>query len=134
MCYILELEATENKSPKGSGGIIGLTLKEPALARWFLHRPVSARYVEQTKLNLKNVEDKDPVYYHQHRKSAAKRWDDDVKKLTLMFQGIYIDPFNTSNPRNWCDCYHISGAKYVNCLGNRGTNCKDFHCISSRRW
>ena len=34
------LEATENKALKGSGGIIGLTLRDNALARWFLAHPV----------------------------------------------------------------------------------------------
>ena len=38
------LEATENKALKGSGGIIGLTMKDNALARWFLARPVTAKY------------------------------------------------------------------------------------------
>ena len=38
------LEATENKTLKGADGIIGLTLKGNALARWFLARPVTAKY------------------------------------------------------------------------------------------
>ena len=38
------LEATQNKALKGSGGIFGLTLKGNALARWFLERPVTAKY------------------------------------------------------------------------------------------
>ena len=38
------LETKENKKLKGTGGIIGLTLKDAALARWFISRPVTARY------------------------------------------------------------------------------------------
>ena len=38
------IETTENKDLKGTAGIIGLTLKGPALARWFLARPVTAKY------------------------------------------------------------------------------------------
>ena len=34
----------ENKALKGTGGIIGLTLKGNALARWFLARPVTEKY------------------------------------------------------------------------------------------
>ena len=34
----------ENKALKGLGGIIGLTLRGNALARWFLARPVTAKY------------------------------------------------------------------------------------------
>ena len=34
----------ENKVLKGLGGITGLTLKGNALARWFLARPVTAKY------------------------------------------------------------------------------------------
>ena len=38
------LEATENKALKGTGGIIGLTRRGNALARWFLARPISPKY------------------------------------------------------------------------------------------
>ena len=38
------IETTENKDLKGTAGIIGLTLKGPALARWFLAHPVTAKY------------------------------------------------------------------------------------------
>ncbi len=38
------IETTENKALKGSGGIIGLTLKGSALVRWFLARPITANY------------------------------------------------------------------------------------------
>ena len=38
------LEATEHKALKGSGCIIGLTLKTDALARWLLARSVTAKY------------------------------------------------------------------------------------------
>ena len=37
------LEATENKALKGTGGIIGLALKDQALARWFLARLFTAK-------------------------------------------------------------------------------------------
>lgn len=42
MDYVLEV--TENKSLKSTGGIIGLTHNENALIRWFLSRPLTARY------------------------------------------------------------------------------------------
>ena len=38
------IETTENKDLKGTAGIIGLTLKGPALPRWFLAHPVTAKY------------------------------------------------------------------------------------------
>ena len=38
------LETTENKELNGTGGITGLTLKDAALACWFISRPVTARY------------------------------------------------------------------------------------------
>ena len=37
-------ETTENKTLKGSGGIIGLTLRGLALARWFLAKPIISQY------------------------------------------------------------------------------------------
>ena len=43
------LEATKNKALKGTGGIIGLTLKGNALTRFFLARPVTAKYSETFK-------------------------------------------------------------------------------------
>ena len=36
------IEATENKALKGSGGIIGLTLKGSALVRWFMVMPITS--------------------------------------------------------------------------------------------
>lgn len=45
------LEATENKNLKGTGGIIGLTLKGTALVRWFMSRPVTAQYSVQQRIN-----------------------------------------------------------------------------------
>jgi len=51
---------------KGSGGIIGLTLRGPALLRWFLSRPVTAQYSD-TVQNLAGGGagggDRDPSYY-----------------------------------------------------------------------
>ena len=57
------IEATENKTLKGSGGIIGLILKGPALLRWFLSRPVTAQYSEQVPQNVAGCRDKDPLYH-----------------------------------------------------------------------
>lgn len=57
------VEATENKTLKESGGIIGLTLRGPALLRWFLSRPVTAQYSEQVRQNVACCGGKDPSYY-----------------------------------------------------------------------
>ena len=38
------LEVTENKALKSSGGIIGLKHQDNALGRWFLARPVTAKF------------------------------------------------------------------------------------------
>ncbi len=38
------LEVTENKALKDTGGIIGMTMRPDSLARWFLARPIAARY------------------------------------------------------------------------------------------
>jgi hypothetical protein len=46
------LEATEHKTLKGVGGIIGLTLKGNALARWFLARPVTAKYSMEFQVQM----------------------------------------------------------------------------------
>ena len=46
------LETTENKALKGVGGIIGLTMKGSALARWFITRPVTGKYSHNFRTNV----------------------------------------------------------------------------------
>jgi hypothetical protein len=84
--------ATENKALKGTGGITGLTLRGPALARWFLGRPVtaqySARFPEWICLAGQKAKNKQPP-----QKATQKRWNTDVKRMMQMFDGACIDPF-----------------------------------------
>ena len=54
MDYVLE--ATENKALKSSGGIIVLTNQDNALTRWFLSRPVTAKYSVYFRENLTQQE------------------------------------------------------------------------------
>ena len=95
------LEATENKSLKGTGGIIGLTLRGPALARWFLARPVTAQYSmkfqEAIRFMGQKSKNKQPHQHHAVGNAAQKRWNADVKKMTVMFDGADIDPFELSS-------------------------------------
>jgi len=51
------LEVTQNNELKGNGGVIGMTLKESALARWFLSRPIVSKYsaVSTKVLRLQNM-------------------------------------------------------------------------------
>jgi len=93
------LEATENKALKGTGGIIGLTLKGDALARWFLARPVSAKYsvafrdkVTGTALN------RAPGYNHSNTPASKRKWDQSVDKLVRIFDDAYVDPFSVIDP------------------------------------
>jgi hypothetical protein len=84
---------------KGTGGIIGLTLKGSALARWFLARPVTAQYSTAFLDNICNPEqnssDKQPQY-HAGGKTAQERWNENVNTMIQMFDGAYIDPFEVS--------------------------------------
>ena len=36
--------------------------------------------------------------YHSDSRAMLKRFDNDVKRTTHMFQGIFIDPFDNDNP------------------------------------
>ena len=80
MDYIIE--TTANKSFKGSGDIIGLTLKGPQLVQWFLARPVTAVYssnfqkmlIHKKKLNSDEDEGTDT------NKAEIKRWNTHVEK------------------------------------------------------
>ena len=90
------LETTENKDLKGVGGIIGLTMRDSALIRWFLARPVTATYA--TALQTATEHEKSGInpIPHFQMPSAKKRWDLDVNKLRVMFTGPFIDPFDIS--------------------------------------
>ena len=91
------LEATENKSLKGVGGIIGLTLRGPSLARWFLSRPVTASYSTSFSSNICHPRKEKPKgsEHHSTSKAEIKRWNNDVRKMNEMFNDTYINPFNT---------------------------------------
>lgn len=87
---------TENKSLKGSGGIIGLTVKDSALSRWFLARPITAQYSNVFHREFgKGSRKKRKETLGQ---SAIKRWNDDVMKMIHMFEEAFIDPFNLNTP------------------------------------
>ena len=81
------LEATKNKALKGNGGIIGLTLKDRALERWFLSRPISAKYVS---LHGK----KHATGSHLTSESAKRQWNADVAKMVAMFNSTFTNPFD----------------------------------------
>ena len=74
------LEATENKALKGSDGIIGLTLRDNALARWFLARPVTAKFSMQFRENVcKSTRqalnsDSGPIH-HSAKKNETERFN-----------------------------------------------------------
>ena len=89
------LESTENRALKGIGGIIGLTLRGPALARWFLSRPVTAKYsaVFADMCHNKASKSKD-INHHSASKTEIKRWNADINKMNGMFNKSYINPFN----------------------------------------
>lgn len=90
------IEATENKSLKGSGGIIGLTLRGSALARWFYSRPITASYsaaIQQLVTQSSSSED-----YHDGSKTTLSRWNTDVLRMGGMFETSFIDPFNIEEP------------------------------------
>ena len=88
------LETTENKALKGTGGVIGLTMRESALARWFLARPVTAKYSNTFHRDIckhGSVGQKE-----SKAKAKEKRWNDDLLKME-MFNGSFVDPFDISN-------------------------------------
>ena len=94
------LEATENKAFKGTGGIIGLTLKGNALARWFLAKPVTAKYSMTFHDNVCRCQTKTQKEEHGHHSdtyATRKRFDKDVKKMIQMFEVTFIDPFDTNS-------------------------------------
>ncbi|XP_052801704.1 uncharacterized protein LOC128232273 [Mya arenaria] len=88
------LEATENKALKGTGGIIGLTMKDGALARWFLSRPLASRYSTMFHNNVCHKNEKDGTH-HADTKAKRENYDRNVNKMVSMFDSSFVDPFNT---------------------------------------
>lgn len=88
------LETTANKDLKGTGGIIGLTMRGPALVRWFLTRPVTAAYAAVFKSNTRPAISDEERPKQSKPRASHNRWNADVKKLRDMFTGPFIDPFN----------------------------------------
>ena len=88
------LETTENKALKGSGGVIGLTLRGQALSRWFLARPITSRYAMIYHDEVCPSSQQDNV----ERKSVRKHWNDDIEKMSAVFSNSLIDPFDLTDP------------------------------------
>ena len=108
MDYVLE--ATENKALKSSGGIIGLTNQDNALTRWFLSRPVTAQYSVRFRENITQHDESSK--HHTDRESYKQSYNDDVKKMTDLFDDTFVDPFSTDNPPtrliNFATGIHVS--------------------------
>ena len=108
MDYVLE--ATENKALKSSGGIIGLTNQDNALTRWFLSRPVTAKYSVYFRENLTQQEVSNR--HHTDRESYKKCYNEDVQKMVGMFDETFVDPFSTNSPPtrliNFATGIHVS--------------------------
>lgn len=73
------IEATENKALKGSGGIIGLTLRGPALVRWFMARPVTSQYAFKYKGKVLSPKDREKGS-EGIEMATEKRWENDARK------------------------------------------------------
>ena len=69
------LEVTENKALKGTGGIIGLTLKGTPLARYFLGQSETAKYsmIFQNELHRSMKPPQD--VHHTDNPSHKIQWD-----------------------------------------------------------
>ena len=89
------LETTENKALKGQGGIIGLTHSN-ALSRWFMSRPITAQYAMKYSRERHAGEINQSGNKSQLQSASEKRWDSDLHKMELMFDGSYIDPFQVA--------------------------------------
>ncbi|CAC5403807.1 unnamed protein product [Mytilus coruscus] len=71
------IETTENKDLKGNGGIIGLTMKGPALTRWFMARPLTSQYSIRFRDVISQSGDKIKI----HHEPFQIRWNEDVQKI-----------------------------------------------------
>ena len=93
------LEVTENKALKSSGCIIGLTHQDNALGRWFLARPVTAKYSMTFTRDIAGKPQKDSSTLKHHSDSVASKakYNDNVSKMVQLFEDVFIDPFKLSD-------------------------------------
>ena len=90
------LEITQNKDLKVSGRIIGLTMRNQALVRWFIARPVTALYAANFKKSTDTDISEDNQTELSTTTSSDTRWNFDVKRIRDLLQGPYVDPFDIS--------------------------------------
>lgn len=89
------LEVTENKALKSSGGIIGLTHNDSALTRWFLSRPITAKYAMAFSAGGKSPSGK----HHTDTPFHTNAYNAGVANMLSLFENdTFIDPFCLSSP------------------------------------
>ena len=67
---------------------------------WFLQRPVTAKYSLTFHSNVFKCQKKTQKgisIYFSGTRAMRKRFDNDVKRMTHMFEEIFIDPFDNDN-------------------------------------
>ena len=68
---------------------------------WFLQRSVTAKYsltFHSYVFRYQKKTQKGVSMYHSDTPAMWKRFDNDVKRTTHMFEGMFIDPFDNGNP------------------------------------
>ncbi len=93
-------EVTQNKSLKGTGGIMRLTLKGNALARYVLAKPTVAQHAAAFKdaIGTKSKEEKKTM-------TEKQKWDEAINKMNNLFETSYTDPFNLKNLQHFLSTY-----------------------------
>ncbi|XP_053391138.1 uncharacterized protein LOC128553968 [Mercenaria mercenaria] len=92
------LEVTQNKSLKSSGGIVGITHNDSALMRWFLSRPLTAKYAMEFQSGQKPSHH-DPGKHHTDTPYHRKAYNESVDQMLKLFEeDTFIDPFCLTSP------------------------------------
>ncbi|CAH1277494.1 Hypp9663, partial [Branchiostoma lanceolatum] len=93
----MALEQSINLDSKTSGGVVGISQKPGALERWFL--TVHERAAMATALKqMLGMADSDLVATHKDaREGRLKRDEEDVQKMTNMFEGLMTNPFHVED-------------------------------------
>ena len=68
---------------------------------WFLQRPVTAKYsliFHDNVFSCQKKTQKGVSIYHSDTRAMWMKFDNDVKRKTHMFEGIFIDPSDNDNP------------------------------------
>ena len=96
----MSLEQSLNRDSKTSGEIVGFTLKQGAVERWFLTAHEKSSIADATKI-VCGTEKQSGEYEHKELAQPRKRRDEnDIRALIKTLDELMLDPFELKETIN----------------------------------